>query len=83
MAADGTKVPKEVPEQARDNRPLQHIVVQKPGRKTVVAAVAKMLRYPAMLLDPKVPIEDVITYLNVRHGRRLVARFGCFRDKRT
>jgi hypothetical protein len=82
LAADGTKVPKQMHElSAPESR--RHIVISKPGRRVVTAAVARALRYPQGLIDPKVPIEDVIAYLEARRGRRLVASFGCFRNQKT
>jgi hypothetical protein len=83
LAVDGANVPKKVHELARSNKPLLHVVIPRPKRRVVVSAVARALRYPDGLINPRVPVEDALAYLSIREGRRLVARYGCFRDKRT
>jgi hypothetical protein len=81
MAADGTKVPRILPEGAC--RPMCHIVIAKPKRRVVVASVAWALHYPRWIVDMRVPVDQVAEYLKIRRGLRLVATYGRFRVKHT
>jgi hypothetical protein len=78
LAADGDNVLKKMPTMMSKG-PRRHIVFRKPRRRLVVAAVARTLHYPDFLIDPQLPIEHVVEYLNFRRGQRLVASYGRFR----
>jgi len=80
LASAGGQVPTSLP-RAATAKPRHHIVIRRPSRRTVVSAVARTFRYPTWLLDPDQSVDDVITYLNAREGRRLVASYGCFRAR--
>jgi hypothetical protein len=81
MAADSASVPRSLPNGIC--KPMCHISIPRPSRRVVVAAVAWALQYPKFLIDPHVPVENVIEYLKVRRGLRLVANYGRFRTKHT
>jgi hypothetical protein len=81
LAADGTKVPRAMHEAAI--APKYHVVIPKPRRRLVVSAVARTLHYPDGLIDPHVPVERVVEYLDIRRGRQLVASYGRFRARQT
>jgi hypothetical protein len=81
LAADGTKVPVALPKGTI--KPRHHKVYSKPRRRLVVREVAKALHYPNWLIDPRVPVAQVVEYLNFRRDYRLIANYGRFRPSKT
>ena len=83
LAVDGNKVPRGLPPGSCGPKD-HHVVIPKPRRRLVVAAVARTLQYPyTTLLDQQTPTADVVEYLDVRRKLRLVVNYGRFRAKHT
>ena len=81
LAVDGDQVPKRLHPFATGH-PMLHMVIHKPNRRTLAKYLGKTLRYPKLLIDPDTPLARAIEHLNARRGRRLVASYGRFRNKK-
>jgi hypothetical protein len=80
MAVDGDTVPKQLhPGATAESK--RHIVIRKPQRTALAQRVSETLIYPRFLVDPAIPVEHVVEYLNFRRSSRLVASYGRFRRK--
>jgi hypothetical protein len=81
LAQDGAKVPTGL--HPASFEPKSHVVIRNPRRRLVVSTVARTLHYPNWLIDPATPVDEVVEYLGIRGGRRLIVNYGSFRGRKT
>jgi hypothetical protein len=80
LAVDGDKVPKQLhPGATAESK--RHIVIHKPSRTALAQRVSETFIYPRFLVDPDIPVDPVVEYLDIRRNQRLVVSYGRFRSR--